>query len=53
MSHHNEIYDEEPFNFEMIFKRYNKFARQNSTSQIIQRPILLKGFERLAVSLFF
>ncbi|XP_073991721.1 origin recognition complex subunit 4 isoform X1 [Rhodnius prolixus] len=48
MSHHNEIYDEEPFNFEMIFKRYNKFARQNSTSQIIQRPILLKGFERLA-----
>ncbi|KAK9505534.1 hypothetical protein O3M35_009563 [Rhynocoris fuscipes] len=48
MSHHNEIYDGDPFNFEMIFKRYSKFASQNFSAQISQRPIILKSFERLA-----
>ncbi|XP_022197552.2 origin recognition complex subunit 4 [Nilaparvata lugens] len=47
MSHQNEIYDGDPFNFEMIANRYMKFASQNSSIQIMQRPVLLKAFERI------
>ncbi|XP_014262610.1 origin recognition complex subunit 4 isoform X2 [Cimex lectularius] len=45
-THHNEIYDGEPFNFEMIVKQYMKFAA-NNYSVITNRQILYKAFERL------
>lgn len=48
--HHSEIYDNEPFNFEMIFARYCKFASCNSTLLITKRQVVLKAFERLFVS---
>nr|XP_014286112.1 origin recognition complex subunit 4 isoform X2 [Halyomorpha halys] len=47
MAHHVEIYEGEPFNFEMIIKRYLKFAQQNSSVQITHRPILIKALERI------
>lgn len=49
MAHHVEIYEGEPFNFEMIIKRYLKFAQQNSSVQITHRPILIKALERIKV----
>lgn len=47
MSHQTEIYDGEPFNFEMIFNRYVKFANHNSAIKIVQRSVILKAFERI------
>ncbi|XP_075215093.1 origin recognition complex subunit 4 isoform X2 [Lycorma delicatula] len=50
MSHQTEIFDGEPFNFEMIIGRYLKFANQNSAIHITQRPVIFKAFERIKVS---
>jgi origin recognition complex subunit 4 len=50
IKHHCEIYDSDPFNFEMILTRYNKFAYKSSTMQNIDREVVLKGFENLKVS---
>lgn len=47
MKHHTEIYDRDPFNFEMIFMRYHKFAMKSSTMQNIEREVILKGFEHI------
>ncbi|BES91912.1 Origin recognition complex subunit [Nesidiocoris tenuis] len=47
MKHHCDIYDGEPFNFEMVLKQYLKFASQNMGHQVTQKPILYKVFERL------
>ncbi|XP_075215104.1 origin recognition complex subunit 4 isoform X4 [Lycorma delicatula] len=47
MSHQTEIFDGEPFNFEMIIGRYLKFANQNSAIHITQRPVIFKAFERI------
>ncbi|KAL1123639.1 hypothetical protein AAG570_002715, partial [Ranatra chinensis] len=48
MKHQSEIYDCEPFNFEMITARYLKFATGHfSAVQITQRPVLLMAFERI------
>lgn len=47
MKHHTEIYDRDPFNFEMIFTRYHKFAIKSSTMQNIEREVILKGFEHI------
>lgn len=49
IKHHCEIYDNDPFNFEMILTRYNKFAYKSSTMQNIDRGVVLKGFENLKV----
>lgn len=49
IKHHCEIYDNDPFNFEMILTRYNKFAYKSSTMQNIDREVVLKGFENLKV----
>ncbi|XP_050423590.1 origin recognition complex subunit 4 [Adelges cooleyi] len=46
--HHLEIYDKEPFNFEMIYARYCKFALQNSTLLLTKRQVVMKAFERIA-----
>ncbi|KAF2889743.1 hypothetical protein ILUMI_16430 [Ignelater luminosus] len=47
MKHHSEIYDLQPFNFEMILTRYNKFINANSNVQNVQRSVVLKAFEHI------
>lgn len=51
IKHHSEIYDNDPFNFEMILTRYNKFAYKSSSMQNLNREVVLKGFENLKVNL--
>lgn len=51
--HHSEIYDRDPFNFEMVFTRLKKF--ENSSQNVnmrgqCDRPSAMKAFERLQVS---
>lgn len=50
--HHSEIYDRDPFNFEMVFTRLKKF--ENSSQNVnmkgqCDRASALKAFERLQV----
>ncbi|XP_011204875.2 origin recognition complex subunit 4 [Bactrocera dorsalis] len=47
IKHHSEIYDRDPFNFEIIFARFAKFAKVSTTMQGIERAVSLKAFERL------
>lgn len=47
IKHHSEIYDRDPFNFEIIFSRFSKFAKVSSTMQGVERAVVLKGFEHL------
>ncbi|XP_035792756.1 origin recognition complex subunit 4-like [Anopheles albimanus] len=47
MKHHSEIYDRDPFNFEMILTRFNKFANSSSSMQGINRGVVLKAYEHL------
>ncbi|KAJ4439830.1 hypothetical protein ANN_07958 [Periplaneta americana] len=47
MKHHTEIYEGEPLNFEMVYRRYLKFASQNATVHSVERPVVLKAFEHL------
>lgn len=49
IKHHCDIYDNEPFNFEIIFARFNKFAYKSTTMQNIEREMALKRFENLKV----
>jgi origin recognition complex subunit 4 len=52
IKHHCEIYDNDPFNFEIVLTRYNKFAFKSSTMQNIDREVILKAFENLKVCTF-
>ncbi|CAF4833245.1 unnamed protein product [Pieris macdunnoughi] len=47
MMHGLEIFDGQPMNFEMILNRYTKFANENSSTQSVPRPVILKAFEHL------
>ncbi|XP_052805981.1 origin recognition complex subunit 4-like [Mya arenaria] len=47
MKHLNDIYDGEPFNFEMVYKEYQKFAQRRSSMQVFDKPVVLKAFEHL------
>ncbi|XP_046397242.1 origin recognition complex subunit 4 [Ischnura elegans] len=47
MKHINEIYDKEPFNFEMVFAQYKKFISKQSTVQGVEKHIALGAFETL------
>uniref|UniRef100_A0A1B6LXP6 Origin recognition complex subunit 4 n=1 Tax=Graphocephala atropunctata TaxID=36148 RepID=A0A1B6LXP6_9HEMI len=47
MTHQMELYDDEPFNFEMILNRYLKFVKQSNSVKLSERPVVLKAFERL------
>lgn len=48
MKHHCEIYDRDPFNFEMIYKRLQKFANTSSSMQsTCGRTAMMKAFEYL------
>jgi hypothetical protein len=49
MKHQTEIYEGEPLNFEMVYRRYVKFSSQNLTVQNVEKPIILKAFEHLKV----
>jgi hypothetical protein len=51
MKHETEIYDGEPFNFEKVSSRYLKFANQNSGISSVQKPVIMKAFEHIKVSL--
>lgn len=47
IKHHCEIYDRDPFNFEMILTRFNKFACKSGVFQNHGREVVMKGFERI------
>lgn len=47
--HHSQIYDDNPFNFEMILTRYNKFTNANSLTNSVSRPVAMKAFEHIKV----
>ncbi|KAL9966080.1 hypothetical protein ACROYT_G024094 [Oculina patagonica] len=48
MKHLITIYDGEPFNFEMVYKEYQKFAQKKGfTVQSFEKPVVLKAFEHL------
>ncbi|RLU23154.1 hypothetical protein DMN91_005432 [Ooceraea biroi] len=47
MKHETEIYDGEPLTFERIYNRYAKFVNQNSSIQSVQKPVIMKAFERI------
>jgi len=49
IKHHSEIYDRDPFNFEIIFARFSKFAKLSTTMQGVERSIVLKAFEHLRI----
>ncbi|XP_064471281.1 origin recognition complex subunit 4-like [Ornithodoros turicata] len=42
-----QIYDGEPFNFEMVFKEYQKFIDSRSTMQSVSKPVLMKALQHL------
>ncbi len=50
MKHHCEIYDRDPFNFEIIFGRFNKFSSKSSSMNNMDREVALKAFEHLKVN---
>lgn len=47
IKHHCDIYDNDPFNFEIILTRFNKFVVKSTTMQNIERDMALKRFENL------
>lgn len=49
IKHHSEIYDHDPFNFEIIFTRLNKFFKSSHMSPY-DRSTVLASFEKLQVS---
>lgn len=52
MKHHRDIFDLNNMNFEMIYTRYVKFVNKHLSSQNVQRPVVMKAFEHIEVSLF-
>ncbi|XP_071154104.1 origin recognition complex subunit 4-like [Mytilus edulis] len=47
MKHLTDIYDGEPFNFEMVYSEYAKFAQKRSSMQMYEKAVVLKAFEHL------
>lgn len=43
-----EVYDGEPFNFEMVYREYLKFSLKSSM-QSFERPVVFKAFDQLMV----
>lgn len=43
----NEIYSDEPFNFQMVYEHYKKFSEQKSSMKTCPKPIAMKAFEHL------
>lgn len=49
MYHHCEIYDNQPFNFEMILQRFLIFVDKNNKSLSTSRSVAMKAFEHIKV----
>lgn len=47
IKHHCDIYDNDPFNFEIVFTRLVKFSVKSSSMQNLPRETVLKAFESL------
>ncbi|CAG5131017.1 unnamed protein product [Candidula unifasciata] len=47
MKHLTDIYDGEPFNFEMVYSEYQKFAQRRSGMQVYEKPVVMKAYEHL------
>lgn len=47
-----EVYDGEPYNFEMVYREYLKFSHKSSM-QSFERPVVFKAFDQLMVTLLF
>ncbi|CAH1774753.1 unnamed protein product [Owenia fusiformis] len=47
MKHLTELYEGEPFNFEMVYNEYRKYAQRRSSMQIFEKPVIMKAFEHL------
>ena len=43
----NEIYSDEPFNFQMVYEHYRKFCERKSSMKTCPKPIAMKAFEHL------
>ncbi|KAJ8311936.1 hypothetical protein KUTeg_010512 [Tegillarca granosa] len=43
MKHLTDIYEGEPFNFEMIYSEYSKFAQKRSSMQVFEKAVVLKS----------
>ncbi|KAK8392638.1 hypothetical protein O3P69_014814 [Scylla paramamosain] len=46
MKHLAEVYDGEPFNFEMVYREYLKFSLKSSM-QSFEKPVVFKAFDQL------
>ncbi|KAH9498226.1 origin recognition complex subunit 4 [Bulinus truncatus] len=47
MKHLTDIYDGEPFNFEMVYSEYLKFARKRTGIQVYEKAVVMKAYEHL------
>jgi len=47
IKHHSEIYDRDPFNYEIILSRFKKFANSSTIMQNIDKNVILKSFEHI------
>ncbi|KAL3836424.1 hypothetical protein ACJMK2_021857 [Sinanodonta woodiana] len=47
MKHLTDIFEGEPFNFEMVYNEYRKFAQRHSSMQVFHKAVVLKAFEHL------
>ncbi|XP_063699357.1 origin recognition complex subunit 4 [Culicoides brevitarsis] len=47
IKHQSEIYDNDPFNFEMILNRFQKFSNSSTTMQGMERSLVFKAFEHI------
>ncbi|XP_015264806.1 PREDICTED: origin recognition complex subunit 4 [Gekko japonicus] len=48
MKHLNDIYEGEPFNFQMVYNEYQKFVQRKAhTVYSFEKPVVMKAFEHL------
>ncbi|KAL7636927.1 UNVERIFIED_CONTAM: hypothetical protein RMT77_012685 [Armadillidium vulgare] len=47
MKHLNTVYDGEPFNFEMVFRKYKKFGEKFSSMCSYERSVVFKAYDEL------
>lgn len=47
MKHLTDIYEGEPFNFEMVYSEFLKFARKRSGMAVYEKAVVMKAYEHL------
>ncbi|BFZ06338.1 hypothetical protein BsWGS_09377 [Bradybaena similaris] len=47
MKHLTDIYEGEPFNFEMVYSEYQKFGHRRTGMQVYEKPVVMKAYEHL------